>query len=263
MDSEEPVPSFKDPSFFLFCFTFLSALNEPSLFTLSSLTDIICETPAFSIDTPYSMSAISIVILLCDISMNWVPLKLFTRFANLTTFMSSRGASISSMTQKGLAFIRKSANKSDIAVIAFSPPESSDMFCSFFPGGLAMISIPDSRMLSLSVSTRSASPPLNIFMKTSANLTLITSKAFSNSSFDCSFVFFMTFIRFSLASVRSSYWVCRKSFLFLSSLYSSMATRLMTPSLSIFSLYSSTFRLSSLYSSSFISIENISPSSGT
>ena len=66
------------------------------------------------------------------------------------TLASSSGASTSSSTQKGDGLTRKMANSSDTAVIAFSPPDSSSMFCiTFLPGGLATISTPvSSRSLS-------------------------------------------------------------------------------------------------------------------
>jgi len=65
-----------------------------------------------------------------------------TRLQKRSTFVSSRGASTSSRTQIGAGFDKKTANRSDKAVSACSPPESKFRFCNFFPGGLANISKP-------------------------------------------------------------------------------------------------------------------------
>ena len=55
---------------------------------------------------------------------------------------SSSGASTSSRMQKGDGLYWKIANSSEIAVSAFSPPESSITFCRRLPGGWAMTSMP-------------------------------------------------------------------------------------------------------------------------
>ena len=57
--------------------------------------------------------------------------------------------------------VRKTPNSRARAVMACSPPESSDMVCNFLPGGLAMISRPASRGSSASVRVRCALPPPN------------------------------------------------------------------------------------------------------
>ena len=62
--------------------------------------------------------------------------------ASRPTFVSSSGASTSSSTQNGAGWNWKIPISSDNAVSAFSPPESSSMFCSFLPGGGATISMP-------------------------------------------------------------------------------------------------------------------------
>ncbi len=61
----------------------------------------------------------------------------------ISTLASSSAASISSRIQKGEASALKSQTESQWAVNARSPPESSDINCSFLPGGWAMISIPE------------------------------------------------------------------------------------------------------------------------
>ena len=43
---------------------------------------------------------------------------------------------------EGARLIRKIPIRSDSAVCAFSPPESSNTFCSFLPGGEATMSMP-------------------------------------------------------------------------------------------------------------------------
>mgnify|MGYP004073766061 CR=1 FL=1 len=70
---------------------------------------------------------------------------------NRSTLASSKGASTSSNTQIGAGFVRKTANSKASAVNACSPPDKSDMICSFFPGGLAIISNPAFRGSSASV----------------------------------------------------------------------------------------------------------------
>ena len=61
--------------------------------------------------------------------------------------------------QKGLGAYWKIPASSEIAVNAFSPPESSSTFCSFLPGGEATISIPDSAAFASSVRRISPVPP--------------------------------------------------------------------------------------------------------
>ena len=83
------------------------------------------------------------VSLLCVTTINWVLFeKFFKAFENLPTFVSSRGASTSSKMQIGAGLDKKTANKSDKAVKACSPPDNKLKFCSFFPGGLAYTSKP-------------------------------------------------------------------------------------------------------------------------
>ena len=80
---------------------------------------------------------------------------------NLSTFVSSNGASTSSRTQIGAGFDRNTANKRDNAVSACSPPDNKLRFCNFFPGGLAKISSPASKGSLSSVNLRYAFPPPN------------------------------------------------------------------------------------------------------
>ena len=44
--------------------------------------------------------------------------------------------------QNGTGLVSNIANKSDIAVNVFSPPDKSEICLSVFPGGSALISIP-------------------------------------------------------------------------------------------------------------------------
>ena len=73
---------------------------------------------------------------------------------------SSRAASTSSNKQNGTGLTFRIANKRDIAVNVFSPPDNNDRLFKFFPEGTAFISIPVSKILSGSVSDKEASPPL-------------------------------------------------------------------------------------------------------
>ena len=103
---------------------------------------------------------------LCVIIINCVSDEISHKnFANLSTFASSNAASISSNTQKGLGFTNNIPNNKDIAVKAFSPPESNDRLCSFFPGGCAIISIPEFKTSFSSSKINSAFPPLKSLTK--------------------------------------------------------------------------------------------------
>ena len=89
---------------------------------------------------------------------------------NLDTFVSSRGASISSRTQNGAGFTLNIENNRAIADNAFSPPDNKLIFCNLLPGGLTLTSIPELRTSSssLTISDISALPPL----KSSGNISL-------------------------------------------------------------------------------------------
>ena len=123
---------------------------------------------------PYKTSAAIIVPLRCVITINCVSFVSLCRyFANLVTFESSNAASISSRRQNGDGFKFWIANNNEIAVKAFSPPDNCIIFWSFFPGGCAMILIPDSNTSS-SVSSNLASPPPNNSTNTSWNTRLMS-----------------------------------------------------------------------------------------
>ena len=72
--------------------------------------------------------------------------------------------------QNGTGLVSNIANKSDIAVNVFSPPDKSEICLSVFPGGSALISIPVVKTSSGLVNLSSASPPENNFLNTSLNL---------------------------------------------------------------------------------------------
>ena len=79
----------------------------------------------------------------------------------VSTLASSNAASTSSSTQNGDGLDFIIANSKLIAVNVFSPPDSSEILLSFFPGGEAIISTPVSNILFGSVNFNSALPPLN------------------------------------------------------------------------------------------------------
>ena len=92
-------------------------------------------------------------------------------------FASSSGASTSSRMQKGEGLYWKIAKSSEIAVSAFSPPESSITFCRRLPGGCAITSMPLSSTSSSSSSDSPAVPPPKSCVKISPKCWLMTSKA--------------------------------------------------------------------------------------
>ena len=93
--------------------------------------------------TPYMTSACSMVRLEWVMTTNCVVSAISAmRRAKRPTLVSSSGASTSSSTQKGAGWNWKMPTSSESAVRAFSPPESSRTFCSFLPGGEAMMSMP-------------------------------------------------------------------------------------------------------------------------
>src|SRR5579883_1757849 len=83
----------------------------------------------------------------------------FTISVKRPMLASSSGASTSSRMQNGLGAYWKIPTSRARAVSAFSPPESSNTFCSFFPGGEATTSIPLSALFSSSVRRMNACPP--------------------------------------------------------------------------------------------------------
>ena len=122
------------------------------------------------------------------------------------------------------------AKRSAIAVSAFSPPDNCIIFCSFFPGGCEIITIPASRISSPSTSSIVPRPPPNNSLNTLSNSTLISSNfslnwiliPLSSSS--------ITWTRASSALIISSCCVFKKLYRSLTSLYSSIALTLTTPS---------------------------------
>ena len=93
--------------------------------------------------TPKRISAISMVRLLCVITIN-CDLDDISRTISLKRWIlaSSNGASTSSRTQKGDGLIRKIAKIRAMAVRAFSPPDNKPTFCKRLPGGCTTISMP-------------------------------------------------------------------------------------------------------------------------
>jgi chromosome segregation protein len=77
------------------------------------------------------------------------------------------------MEEKGVGFSLRMEKRITMAVKAFSPPDRRERFCSFLPGGWAMMSIPHSKTFSSSCKTRAALPPPNICRKTSLKFWLI------------------------------------------------------------------------------------------
>ena len=93
--------------------------------------------------TPDSWWAASIVALLWVTNRNCTAsLISLTMAVKRPTFASSSGASTSSSRQNGAGLSWKIANTSATAVIAFSPPDSSEMLDTRLPGGRAMIATP-------------------------------------------------------------------------------------------------------------------------
>src|SRR5262249_39987205 len=141
-------------------------------------TEISFDTPGSSIVTPYSRSAISIVLRLWVMMMNCVcscmPRSIST---NRPMLASSSGASISSSRQNGLGLNLNMPNIRAIAVSAFSPPDRSWTLCSRLPGGCAMISMPLSSGSLSSSSVRPARPPPKSVLKVCWKLRLIAANA--------------------------------------------------------------------------------------
>src|SRR5690606_2515144 len=100
-------------------------------------------TPGSRMVTPDSCCAASIVALLWVTNRNCTcSLISLTIAVKRPTLASSSGASTSSSRQNGAGLRRKIANTRATAVIAFSPPDSSEMLDTRLPGGRAMIATP-------------------------------------------------------------------------------------------------------------------------
>ena len=112
---------------------------------------------------------------------------------------------------------------------AFSPPESCIIFCSFFPGGCDIITIPASRISSPSTSSIVPRPPPKSSLNTLSNSFLISSNfcanwtrmPLSSSSITC--------VSELSASMRSSSWPFKKIYRSFTSLYSSIALTFTSP----------------------------------
>ena len=160
----------------------------------------------------------------------------FKYFAKRSTLLSSSAASISSRRQNGEGFKFWIAKRSEMAVSAFSPPDNCIMFCSFFPGGCAIIRMPASNMSSSSISSSVAFPP----PKSSLNTTSNSSEIFPNCSRNCflmeSSSSSMIFTSVFSASTKSSCCAVRNVYRSETCLYSSIAPTLTSPSFLIVSL---------------------------
>ena len=119
---------------------------------------------------------------------------------------SSSGASTSSRMQNGEGLYWKIANRSEIAVSAFSPPESSITFCRRLPGGCAITSMPLSRRSSSSIRVRPAVPPPKSCRKISPKCWLMTWKASWKRSREALSIFLMAWSSSAIESSRS--WRC-------------------------------------------------------
>src|SRR5215469_4753972 len=195
-----------------------------------SLTDTSFDTPGSCMVTPYSTGAMLIVFLLWVISTNCV-CTLISRTSSMKRPMlaSSSGASTSSRMQNGLGWYWKIPTSSESAVIAFSPPESSNTFCNRFPGGDATTSMPLSALFSSSVSRMNALPPPNSFLKVTWKFWLIWLNASSNFCREKVSISLMVATVFSIDWRRSFRWVSRNACRSAVSLYSSSAIMLTGP----------------------------------
>ena len=134
---------------------------------------------------------------------NCISLKFFRYLANLSMFMSSRAASTSSSMQNGVGVVLSTANMRAMAVMVFSPPDIRLMFCSFLPGGWAIISIPASSGFSSLSSLSSACPPPNRDLKISSKFTTTLSKFSLNFDLMVFSISSIIALSWSMASVMS------------------------------------------------------------
>jgi len=151
------------------------------------------------------------VVLLCVIRMNCENADISrTRSLNLPILASSSGASTSSRRQKGDGFIKKIEKIRATAVRAFSPPDNSETFCCFFPGGWTIISSPVSRRSSSLVSFSSALPPQKSRGKTSLNFAFTNSKVSAKRFLVVLFIRWITCCNEFSDSSRSAFCPARK-----------------------------------------------------
>jgi len=97
------------------------------------------------------------------------------------------------------------------AVSAFSPPDSSNTFCSFLPGGEATTSMPLSIAFSWSVSRMKAWPPPNSLLKVCAKFSLMRLNASSNFCREMVSISLIVLSVFSIDCNRSCRCVSRNS----------------------------------------------------
>ena len=91
---------------------------------------------------------------------------------NLLTLLKDNTTVKTETSQYG-EYIFSIANSIAIAVNAFSPPDKSNIFCNFFPGGCTSISIPLSSTFASSESFKLAYPPPKSSLNTSLKFSLI------------------------------------------------------------------------------------------
>ena len=104
-------------------------------------------------------------------------------WARRSTLTSSSAASISSRMQKGVGLTFRMAKNRATPMKACSPPESCMRFLMIFPGGAALISMPDSSTFSGSDRVISAEPPPKSSEKVTAKFSLILLKASTKAVF--------------------------------------------------------------------------------
>ena len=139
----------------------------------------------------------------------------------LLIFISSKAASISSNIQKEDGLVSKIAKSNATAVNDLSPPDNKFRLWSFFPGGWAVISIPELRTSS-SVNLRLAYPPLKSCLKIATNFVFISSNFLVNTSFISPLSLLIALMISSLDSIKSFLFFVIKSNSFLTDSYSWM-----------------------------------------
>ena len=152
---------------------------------------------------------------------------------NLLTFISSRGASISSKIQKGLGLYWYIAKRSAIAVKDFSPADNilNELF--FLPGGCAKIFISEFNGSSISLKEIVPLPPRKNVSNITSKLSLILLKVSENCFFATLSIFLIASFKFSSDSTKSLFWDFNNCSLVFCSLYSSDTAQLIGPIASI------------------------------
>ncbi len=129
--------------------------------------------------------------------------------AKRATLASSKAASISSMTTKGVGRTFKMAKYRAMATKAFSPPDSRVMIFKALPGGCTLISIPQLRMSSGSSSSRVALPPPKSSRKVSPKAWLMVWNSRWKMAFISAVIAVMMSSSSFLACSTSSRWSVR------------------------------------------------------